>query len=82
MRKFFGFLAGVICGALVGVVAGLLLAPYAGPELQRRIRGQVEGLVEKGQKAAASKRTELEMQLEAFKKGQAVVLQESSGSTD
>jgi len=76
MRKMMGFLAGLICGALVGAVAGLLLAPYAGPELQQRIRAQVQDLIEKGQQAAAAKRAELETQLEAFKQGRPVVLQE------
>ena len=74
MRKAMGFLAGALCGALVGAVAGLLLAPYAGTELRAQIRSQVDGLVEKGQQAAAAKRAELESQLEAFKQGKPVTL--------
>lgn len=77
MRRVIAFLAGVICGALVGGVVGLLLAPYAGPELQKRIQDRVQELIEKGQQAAAAKRVELEAQLEAFKQGRPVVLQES-----
>ncbi len=81
MRKLFAFLAGLICGALVGGVVGLLLTPYAGPELRQRIRTQVQGLIEKGQQAAAAKRAELEAQLEAFKQGRPVVLQEPKEPT-
>ncbi len=76
MRKALNFLVGLICGALVGAVAGILLAPYAGGELRNRIGEWAEGLVEKGRQAAAIKRAELEAQLEAFKQGRPVVLQE------
>ena len=82
MRKLMGFVAGVICGAVVGGVAGLLLAPYAGPELQQRIRTRVQDLVEKGQQAAVSRRAELETQLEAFKQSQPVVLEEPSEAAE
>ena len=77
MRRLMSFLAGAICGALVGAVAGLLLAPYTGAEFRERIDKQVQSLIEKGQQAAAAKRSELEAQLEAFKQGRPVVLQES-----
>ena len=76
MRKFMSFLAGVLCGALVGAVAAILMAPYSGSELQDRIRAQAEDLVEKGRQAAMVKRTELEAQLDAFKRGEPVILQE------
>lgn len=76
MRRMFGFIAGVLCGALVGGVVGLLLAPYTGSELQQQIRSRARELVERGQQAAAAKRAELEAQLEAFRQGQPVVLQE------
>lgn len=76
MRKLVGFLAGLLCGALVGAVLGILLAPYAGPELRERIRSWAQTLVEKGREAAAIRRAELEAQLEAFKQGRPVVLQE------
>lgn len=76
MRKFIGFLAGLLCGALVGAVLGILLAPYGGAELRERIRSWVQVLIEKGREAAAARRAELEAQLEAFKQGRPVVLQE------
>jgi gas vesicle protein len=80
MRKAMSFLAGVICGALVGGVAAVLLAPYGGEELRQRIRTQADELVTKGREAAAGKRAELEAQLEAFKQGRPVVLQEGEGT--
>lgn len=78
MRRAVSFLAGAICGAVVGAVAALLLAPYGGAELRGQITARVQELIEKGQQAAMAKRAELEAQLEAFKQGRPVVLQESS----
>jgi gas vesicle protein len=80
MRKTLGFLAGALCGAVVGSAAGLLLAPYAGAEFREQIKSQVDSLLEKGQQAAAAKRSELESQLEAFKQGQPVTLEPPPGS--
>ena len=82
MRKFMSFLAGILCGALVGAVTAILLAPYSGSELQDRIRAQADDLIEKGREAAMVKRTELEAQLEAFKRGEPVILQEPTASTE
>jgi gas vesicle protein len=81
MRRALSFLAGVFCGALVGAVAAILLAPYPGSELQERMRTRAQELVEKGQQAARAKRVEMETQLEAFKQGQSVVLQEPRSSS-
>ena len=36
MRRFFNFVAGVVCGALVGSIAALLLAPVSGEELRQQ----------------------------------------------
>jgi len=76
MRRAMSFLAGALCGALVGGVAALLLAPYGGAELRSQIGARAQELIEKGQQAAMAKRAELEAQLEAFKQGRPVVLQE------
>lgn len=78
MRRAVSFLAGALCGAVVGAVAALLLAPYGGAELRGQISARAQELIEKGQQAAMAKRAELEAQLEAFKQGRPVVLQESS----
>jgi gas vesicle protein len=76
MRRAMSFLAGALCGALVGGVAALLLAPYGGAELRNQISARAQELIEKGQQAAMAKRAELEAQLEAFKQGRPVILQE------
>jgi gas vesicle protein len=70
MRKATSFLIGLLSGAVVGGVLALLFAPYAGEELQIRIRDGVTDLVEEGKRTAAAKRLELEAQLESFKRGQ------------
>jgi gas vesicle protein len=80
VRKVVNFLAGFLVGALVGGAAGLLLAPYGGSELQERIQGRFEELVEEGRKAATARQAELEAQLEAFKSGEAVNIEATSKS--
>lgn len=82
MRKLLNFLAGLICGALVGGVVAILLAPYSGSDLQGRIRAQAQDLVDKGRQAAMEKRTELETQLDAFKRGEPIVIQSPSSSSE
>jgi gas vesicle protein len=69
MRKVLSLLIGLLAGALVGAAAAILLAPYSGQELQERVRGRIQGLIEEGRKAALARRAELETQLEAFKRG-------------
>ncbi len=71
MNKTFSFLVGAIAGAIVGAVAAILLAPAPGSELQEQIRTRMQELIEKGREAAAARRAELEVQLEAFKRGAA-----------
>lgn len=57
MRKFFAFLAGILCGALVGSAAALLLAPMSGKDLQgeiadrfEQIKAEIEAAVEEQEK--------------------------------
>jgi len=77
MRKFFVFLAGVLVGAWTGGMLSLLFAPESGSEMQIRIREGVNRLVEEGKAAADSRRHELEEQLESFKQGRLITLQEA-----
>jgi gas vesicle protein len=77
MRKVVSFLVGLLAGAIVGVAAGILLAPYSGPELREQVRTRVQGLIEEGRRAAAARRAELEAQLEAFKRGTPVTIEET-----
>ncbi len=69
MKKVFSFLLGVVSGAMVGAVTAILLAPYSGSELQERVRTRAQDLVDEGRRAAANRRSELQAQLEAFKRG-------------
>ena len=78
MRKFFVFLGGFMVGVWAGGVISLIFAPASGSELQLRIREGVERLVEEGKTAAEMRRHELEEQLESFKQGRPITLQESS----
>ena len=75
MRKTVSLLIGLLAGAVVGAAAAILLAPYSGTELQQRIRGRFQELVEEGKRAAAARRVELEAQLEAFKRGTPVTIE-------
>ena len=72
MRKFASFLSGVIAGAVVGAAAAILLAPYSGSDLQNRIKGRAQDLMDEAKRAAAAQRLELQKQLEAFKRGTSV----------
>lgn len=72
MRQIIGFLAGAMCGAVVGAVAALLLAPASGIELRQQARTRVDELLAEGRQAAEDRRAELEGQLAALKRPQAV----------
>ncbi len=75
MQKNISFLIGVLSGAVVGAVIAILLAPQSGQDLQGQMRARVQELIEEGRRAAASRRAELESQLEAFKRGDPVVVE-------
>ena len=79
MRKTIGFLVGLLSGAIVGAAIAILLAPQSGQEMQAQMRARVQGLIEEGKRAAAARRTELEAQLEAFKRGAPVVVETPTG---
>lgn len=75
MRKFISFLVGLLSGAIVGGAVGLLLAPYKGEELQNQVRARIQELLEEGKQAAAVRQTELENQLESFKRGKPITIE-------
>ena len=75
MRKTISFLIGVFSGAMVGAAVAILLAPSSGQELQVQMRTRVQGLIEEGRRAAAARRAELEIQLDAFKRGDPVAIE-------
>jgi len=69
MRKVASFLIGVFSGALIAGVAVLLLTPASGSEIRGRLSARLDELIEEGKRAAATRRAELQAQLEAFKRG-------------
>ena len=69
MNKFFGFLAGVMCGAIVGAVAALLLTPESGSQLRSDAQQRFDELMAEGRKAAAQRRSELMGEFDAMKRG-------------
>ncbi len=78
MRKVLAFLAGLVVGIPVGGMVALLFTPQPGPELQQQIRDRVEHIVEEGRVAAEARRAEMEEQLESFKQGRPIVLQQAT----
>jgi gas vesicle protein len=78
MRKTFYLVMGVLAGAAVGAAAAILLAPYSGKEMQARIRTRAQELIEEGKRAAATRRAELQAQLDAFKRGTPITISEKT----
>ena len=76
MRKILVFVAGFFVGVWAGGILAVLFAPESGSDLQSRIREGVENMVAEGKAAAESRRLELEEQLESFKQGRPITLQE------
>jgi gas vesicle protein len=70
--KFLRFLFGVLCGFAVGWVAGSLLAPRSGREVQEELRHRIELVIEEGRRAAEARKAELEAELQAAKRGEAL----------
>jgi gas vesicle protein len=67
MRRFSNFIMGAFLGALVGAVAALLLAPASGEDLQTRARERLASLRDEVQDAYASRKSQLEAELEALR---------------
>ncbi len=71
MRKIMNFFAGGIAGVLVGGVAALLMTPASGDELRGSAQSRLDMFLDEIRRASAERRTELEAQLEALKRGEA-----------
>ena len=61
--KFLSFLSGILVGGLIGAAASLLMAEKPGKEVQAELKREMDGVLEEGRRAAASRRTELEREL-------------------
>ncbi|MEN6393095.1 MAG: YtxH domain-containing protein [Anaerolineaceae bacterium] len=70
MRKFFNLLSGMFIGALVGATLALLLAPESGENLRLQLCDRATRFRQDIADAAASRRAELEAQLEALRSPQ------------
>ena len=67
MRKFIAFLAGAALGGLVGATLAVLMAPYSGEELRSKAQDRFVEIRSQVTEAAASRRAELEQQLQALR---------------
>lgn len=68
MKKIFNFMSGMIFGSLVGAAVAILLAPESGDEFRSDIQSRYIEIKDEVQSAAATRRTELEKQLETLRK--------------
>ncbi len=67
MRKFFSFLAGLLCGAVVGGATALLLAPMSGSDLQDEIVVRIDHLKAELETAVAEQEQRLRAEFERMK---------------
>jgi gas vesicle protein len=67
MRKFFAFLAGILCGAVVGGATALLLAPMSGRDLQHEIAVRIDQLKAEIETAVAEQEKRLRAEFERMK---------------
>ena len=71
MRKFFAFLAGILCGAIVGSTAALLLAPMSGKDLQDEIAVRADQLKAEIEAAVAEQEKRMRAEFERMKEEEA-----------
>ena len=71
MRRFTSYLAGSLCGALLGAVLALLLTPYSGDDLRQLTWDKLGGFRDDVREAYASRREQLEAELESLRKPRA-----------
>ncbi|MBT3187856.1 MAG: YtxH domain-containing protein [Anaerolineae bacterium] len=67
MRKFFGFMIGIVVGALVGSTIALLLAPESGEELRGQLRERGLSVQAEIRNAADVRRIELRDRLDELR---------------
>ncbi len=71
MRKFFAFLAGMMCGAIVGAAVALVFAPMSGRDLQTEITDRFEQLKAEIESAVTEQEKRLRAEFERMKEGNA-----------
>lgn len=67
MNRFFGFLAGSLCGAVVGATTALLLTPASGDDLKNEAAARWEEALAEARQAMEMTRRDLEAQFEHMK---------------
>lgn len=67
MRWFGNFLLGALIGGVVGAISVLLLAPTSGSETRGRITQYAHDVEDQVRQAAASRRHELQIELESLR---------------
>ena len=77
MRKFGNLLLGALLGGFVGSSLALLFAPVSGEKLRGEITQYFENLQDEVTRAGEEKRAELEAQLNKFRSGEAVAIEEN-----
>jgi gas vesicle protein len=70
MKRAINFIVGFAVGGLMGAAITLLIAPSSGDQLRVQVQARIAGIQDEVKTAAASRRAELETQLETLRKPQ------------
>jgi len=70
MKRAINFIVGFTVGSLMGATITLLLAPSSGDDLRTQVQSRMTGIQDEVKAAAASRRAELEQQLQTLRKPQ------------
>jgi gas vesicle protein len=76
MRRLFSFLLGAASGALVGATIAILMAPESGEDLRTDLRKRIGRFGDELRDAASQRRHELERQLQSFRQGGEIPLED------
>ena len=68
MKRAINFIVGFTIGGLMGATIMLLIAPSSGDQLRAQIQSRLASIQDEVKAAAASRRVELEQQLEILRK--------------
>jgi gas vesicle protein len=67
MHRTINFLGGAVLGGLIGAAVAMLLAPAPGEEVRGQIQSRAQQIQIELKNAAATRRAELEQQLDAMR---------------
>jgi gas vesicle protein len=67
--RVINFIAGLLTGVAIGYALTLLLVPRSGEETRFLIRQRLRSILEEGQRAADTRRRELQERLESLRSG-------------